>query len=445
MKSKNIFRTFGFGASAFRYGLVPEAISDHLPITTSASIGNDDIKLMSWNLLADVHLYNNFMNILGTKILEDDLMNSIRGQDFIYQDRMHHLFSELAQFLYQKSYKINSSDVSGLYLDITTDLLKGFICLDKYSSRLTRSIDPGRAKEKSQSVLLARSKLIEILSDKKHKNHMAHKIAIKHSLELIYHIKQGALKWENRLKLLRSNKNLISEIMDQDLIFLQECTKIDDLRIILGKHMHIASHSVVNGDNVVVAFNRNKFLLKKQLHSDFEGKKPALYSILQHIDTSTSFVVGSIHHPGGKHNFLDKIHKDLQNLANKQDDFMYCIGGDFNHSRGFFLEDTLHYPKHGTMAGSDYGNTNIAVDAFCSNFPLNRAVQVATNMPRCRPARANLVIKFCLTEVTPILHPVIGSVSSKKFNKDKKQNMPYLEAIHNDIDLGQKINIGKFN
>ena len=63
---EQIKSAFRYGNSAFRLGLMPQNISDHLPISAEIKFNPSDEEnhtMLSWNLLADEHLYNNFMNI----------------------------------------------------------------------------------------------------------------------------------------------------------------------------------------------------------------------------------------------------------------------------------------------------------------------------------------------------------------------------------------------
>ena len=103
---KKLKSAFRYGSSAFRYGLVPEGISDHLPVTTKTTIEEEEIAIMSWNLLADEHLFNNFMNVSGSNILEADLNQELGGKENnIYSGTMYHLFAEISQFLIAQNKK----------------------------------------------------------------------------------------------------------------------------------------------------------------------------------------------------------------------------------------------------------------------------------------------------------------------------------------------------
>lgn len=82
--------------TAFCYGLIPEATFDHLPITTLANPTTPPaLNLMSWGLLADSHLYNNFINISGSSLLGKSIMES--GQESFYfssnNNMLCHFFS----------------------------------------------------------------------------------------------------------------------------------------------------------------------------------------------------------------------------------------------------------------------------------------------------------------------------------------------------------------
>ena len=44
---------FRYGTSAFRFGLIPQGISDHLPIVSQLPLKDSQVSMLSWNLLAD--------------------------------------------------------------------------------------------------------------------------------------------------------------------------------------------------------------------------------------------------------------------------------------------------------------------------------------------------------------------------------------------------------
>lgn len=439
---KKLKSAFRYGSSAFRYGLVPEGISDHLPVTTKTTIEEEEIAIMSWNLLADEHLFNNFMNVSGSNILEADLNQELGGKENnIYSGTMYHLFAEISQFLIAQKKK---------EIVVEEKILKEFRQIASQPSRRALSRNPDIAKERTQKVELARNKLVEILLNTKHKNHHEHKLAIKHSMELIYHIKEdkGALKWQNRLKRLIDNRKLVKEIREQDIIALQECTNPEDIKQLLSENMEIHVHNVKGNDkstdNVVVAFNKKKFFFVEKLGENFEGKKPALYVKLKHLQSGQDFVFGSIHHPGGEHDFRQKIMDDANKLI-KDADIPFIIAGDYNHTKEQFVEtfsEIIHYPDSGTMAGSDYNNTNKAIDGFLSNQTLQ--VNTSNLMQRSKPAvtELNVVFKLNNHQTEYIVEPSLLPASlCTNFPFQPMQINTAFSTLHHDEELAIRQNL----
>ena len=128
--------TFRQGVSAHLFGIVVKGYSDHLPIRAEFQLSQDiKLKVISWTLLADDHLYNNFMNITGTQKLFEAMQPST-SEDNIYggsieKNKLYYFFSELATFLYSGNY--TNKDVGNEYI------MNKFIL--NQPSRLTRSRD----------------------------------------------------------------------------------------------------------------------------------------------------------------------------------------------------------------------------------------------------------------------------------------------------------------
>jgi endonuclease/exonuclease/phosphatase family metal-dependent hydrolase len=260
-------------------------------------------------------------------------------------------------------------------------------------------------------------------------------------MELIYHIKNpnGVLRWENRFALFKKNKPAVAELMSQDIVALQECTSPSDIEDLFRDHQgenkrmafisHTISRSLPSTDNIVIAYDQNKFKLvestdyENPLKTSFKGEsikegksidvdlKPAIYCTLQDKKTGELFIVASIHHPGGTHDFRSQIVDNIKLLQANQPHMPFFIAGDYNHTAQQFskLDDEnqskvppLFYPTDfGTMAGSDFGNTNKSIDAIMSNEHLEGRVVISSAMTRSPPAETPLNISFQLLQHDP--------------------------------------------
>lgn len=394
------------GTSAFRFGLIPQGTSDHLPITASIeTTGKTTFSLMSWNLLADVHLYNNFMNVTGTKeffcAIQEVSNNNIyclNGSE--QQNKLYHYFSELAHFLYE-----NRTDNT---INFTAELLKKFsdaAFFDFYSSHLARSRSAETAEKNKIAVITSRQKMSKILLDSSHPNHHEFCLAIQHSLELYHHIKYGALKWENRFSVIQQNQRLIASLQNADFLCFQECTAPEDFKKIQLSQTWI-THKVNQGtnDHCALAYNQQKFNLIETIkgalgsHVDqhgkiIEGNKPFILGKFENIETREHLIIGSVHHPGGNHQCINEILAAVKTLQGPLDQAIdFFIAGDYNHTQEYFTDNrcTLHYPTFGTMAGSDYDNTNKAIDAVLTSSTKNCCLHVerAAVLPLAAPAEA---------------------------------------------------------
>ncbi|MDF1646053.1 MAG: hypothetical protein P1U61_03590 [Legionellaceae bacterium] len=428
---KQLQHAFRYGTSAFRFGLIPQSVSDHLPITAELPLGTDSIKMLSWNLLADEHLFNNFMNISGRDYLERALLKKLEDKENnIYNKAIHHLLAEIAQYLL-------SSEENG-EINITRELLNHFIPNNAQPSRKAHSDIPEVAQEKTRQVEEARSCLVDILCDSNDSNAHEYQLALKHCVELIYHIKSpdGALHWTNRFNRLTQNQEAIEELAAQDILAFQECTNPNDMENLLKKSheqsrnitfiQHNLSRTGQSTDNVVLAFDTDKYQLVQQetptnpLKSSFKGKKPALYCKLQDIRTGKIFIVGSIHHPGDKHDLRHEIEESVAQLQEEDTTIPFYIAGDYNHTAEQFAcnteycaqeHTTLFYPtNNGTMAGSDYHNTNEAIDAIMSNQVLTDRIRVSPSIILSPPAPTPLHVHIALFEQPNQTHETVDAI-----------------------------------
>lgn len=393
---------FRHGTSAFRFGLILEAPSDHLPISAFVNPSSaPSMRLMSWNLLADSHLYNNFMNITGSHLLAQEILQS--GQENLYVSKqsnmLYHFFSELSQFLYktaaQNTVRINEK------------ILREFIKLSNQPSRLTRSRNPETAKQKEKLAQISRQQIIDLMLNSKHQHHADFKLAIEHSLELVHHIlsEQGALKWKNRFTHIMQNQKLLREMHKMDFICLQECTSPKDMIMLLNhfeERFGLLSHQTDprSDDHCAILFDQQKFVLETKINYAIEGKKPAIFARFHPKGKpEQAFIVASIHYPGGNHHLMKALQEQIDALKKASDEKIeFFMLGDFNHTEDFFEESKTHnivFPNMGTMAGSDYGNTNEAIDALTTNIDKNEVdVGLMQLLPTAAPAKKMLNIEF---------------------------------------------------
>lgn len=382
-----------YGSSAFRLGLVTSGVSDHLPIQIQADMAGRKLRLISWNMLADQHLYNNLMNVSGAKLLNKYINE--KGIGVAYQNKMHHFFSELAQYLMKQ--------VVGGEVVITKAILGQFVSLAVQNSLLARSKDPVVAEQRRQAVIKARKELMAIFSDDTHP--LAHelKLAIKHSMELIYHIQngKGALAWRNRVRHLQENRKLLQRLSTSDVIALQECTDPKEVLELLQTHnpnFRMVVHRVNDrtSDQCVLVFDESKLAIDSEvIKTDFSGQKPCLYARFVDLQTKEKCVLGSIHHPGGNHDHIDTIRENLQTLQQGQG-YKSFVMGDYNHRADEFRAHAdILYPESGTMAGNDYGNNNQAIDGVLTNASSDEVkVKLVKLMRPAVPIKAPFEVKF---------------------------------------------------
>lgn len=388
---------FRRGTSAHRLGLIQEGVSDHLPI--KILIKNDSSTLISWNLLADAHLYNNFMNISGTQQLLAAINESNIYSGTENNNKLYHYFSELGQFLYD-----HRKDEHIITLDKT--ILEQFNSLQQYGSLLTRSRDPKTEQTKIDQAQQSRQAIANILLDKEHEHAHEFQLAIQHSVDLIYHIKhnRGALKWSNRLERLKENKNLIHMLNATDFLCLQECTNPADIQGLLPNKACL-THRINNttSDHCALFYDSSKFqLIGQPLFCELDGgKKPCIIARFKHIELGHELIVGSVHHPGGEHNLIHDIISKINTLKLIPDEKIeFYLPGDYNHSQAFFdkqpsSDHHLLYPSLATMAGNDYNNMNKSIDAILTNTSANDInIERINCIPISKPTEMPLRVRF---------------------------------------------------
>ena len=129
--------------------------------------------------------------------------------------------------------------------------------------------------------------------------------------------------------------------------------------------------------------------------TSFEKSKPAVFCRLKNIITGEQFIVGSIHHPGGNHDLRNYIKDCAIKLQGRGNDMPHFIAGDYNHTPEQFKQLDINYTGtpiyfphvKGTMSGSDYSNTNKAIDGIMSNKDLKDSVKVSSSISLVAPCR----------------------------------------------------------
>jgi hypothetical protein len=434
LEEKLTHSAFRRGTSAFRLGLIPTGPSDHLPLIAKIKHQEQaNLTLLSWNLLADDHLFNNFMNISGIRLLADILKEHYPEGNSYYnqqENKLFYFFAELAQYLYKNQ--------ANNRIHVTKKLLQEFIAIKNQSSNLARSRDPKIAEEKIKQVENARAEIIALFCKALALNFsQAHELqlAIKHSLEMIHHIEnpQGALKWVNRLQHIKDNSALIDQLQNSDFLCLQECTKPDDIVCLLKtdeKEFRSITFRVDErtNDHCALIYDNKKFaLIGEPIKYALENKKPCIFAKFQDRNTDQCFIMGSIHHPGGKHNLLEDLLKQAASFKQAPDEKInFYILGDYNHTENFFKHPNLIYPAQGTMAGCDFGNINCPIDALLTNHNASAIdLQLAVGLSVSTPAqRLPLVVQFESSEkiAYPRFFQMVDREIEKAFDPELTQS-----------------------
>ena len=451
--------SFRKGISAFRYGLITSGISDHLPISGSVTSNtNGNINIFSWNLLSDDHTFNSFMNVTGTGILIGDLrepsnteqphdrlcLEKIKQKYFPeetgiiklkYYDGMNikFFFSELSQFLYANK-KVTShhpGNSTNYEIEFTASTLDRFI-IEQTSVKLR----PDASDEDITLIQKERQYILDILLDKDNPNHHEYQLAIRHALEIIFHLKEGSFTFDNRLLRLSEQKELLANMQRQDILCFQECSVPADLQHFLenetGKNISSISTSTKEGnkDHVAIMFDSNKYQLTgpAPIKSSFGGRKPYIIATLENILTKEKIIVGSIHHPGGRENVLDELKGHIKILQDEIGDVPYFIMGDYNHTSDFFHDPLLQFPDHATLTANDYDNYGKSIDGVLTNkhidfdsktnlitdtMRINIAIQEISNGMIKASAPARLLQRVENANTKPISDGILGIAEAK--------------------------------
>ncbi|MFZ4077659.1 MAG: hypothetical protein ACOYKA_06710 [Legionellaceae bacterium] len=381
---------FRRGTSLFRFGLIPSNVSDHLPIDIHLRLNQEDHNLLSWNMLSEAHLFNNFMSVTGLTTIHklmDQLLREQGGTN-IYQAKgmSYHLFAELSQFLYHKLYPEEGvSPVRGpeppKKIKIDEHLLEEFCHL---STQGTRILGRHGSEEDIKQVELARHAFLRLYTSEDPS--IAHDIrqSMLHALDMIYHIKhqEGALTWANRLKSLRQNKALLAHLLDKELLMFQEVTDTADLFALFkgsdgSSSMQLIEHpGAPSQDNCVILFDKDRYALVGEPVKGDVHRKPYIFAVLKDKLNGKLLISASIHHPGGEVDYRQTYLDVVDELRKKHQDvhLPYVIAGDYNHTASQFGQINprarmkMLYPMTGSMAGNDYGNVNQGIDGVCTDL-----------------------------------------------------------------------------
>jgi hypothetical protein len=151
-------------------------------------------------------------------------------------------------------------------------------------------------------------------------------------------------------------------------------------------------------DHCALFYNPHKYELvgEAKCFALENNKKPCLMARFKDKATGQDLIIGSIHHPGGHENHIHEIVEQLKDLS--ENTLPTYILGDYNHTESFFKSSIPDYeilfPKLGTMAGGDYGNTNLSIDAVLTNTNRNHLEISRLPMMACPPALMPIKVHF---------------------------------------------------
>jgi hypothetical protein len=354
-------------------------------------------------------LFNNFMNISGIQTIHDEMNNLLQDRSGnIYKQKRfeYHFFAELSQFLYSR--KNNNLRM----ITIDEEALREFCNLD---AQPTRIFGRSASDEQKKQVVLAREAFLQLYSTENQM--MSHEVrqSIRHALEMIYHIKEGALPWNKRLQCLKNNKELVDNMLHKELLMFQEVTQPDDLHALLNTadegHMKMLRHNSnpqgESKDNCVLMYDDRRYELIGDPKKGDIHKKPYIFALLRDKKNNQLMIAASIHHPGGDHDYRQNYLKIVSMIRSEYNDpsLPYIIAGDYNHTAHQFhvisegtqthhishndtdLLTTMSYPEKGSMSGNDYSNLNLGIDGVMSNQPAEKIrVSIAEHLMMSQPA-----------------------------------------------------------
>lgn len=393
-------------------------ISDHLPISIQTTgLYDYSIKLMSWNLLADVHMPNSFKDFradyLNAKILGLSSFGYYGKKDSRDICDNFGLFFDLATFITSHPFYQDQSSYlrllrpNGEEEQISTEEFE-MVLNDWIVKKLDPEVKKWSGNISDEALQQLRN---EIVTQIKNKGFLdSFKSSCVSACKLIKHIE--SMKWEQRLARLSENKTLIHQLKQQDFITLQECTQPEEfLKSIFGENWQ-QEYGLLKtkastrkrgpysddlpGDWCVVIYKKSTWKLDEYTLPKFlalgNNNKPGILAKFVTIDENQALIVGSIHHPGGEN--LNQIDKVISETPDRITPFI--INGDFNHTK-----DELSVPagvtltesssSFGTMAGNDWDGVHMgrSIDLCLHSESLN--VEVETVLPIDRSSDAGVV------------------------------------------------------
>jgi hypothetical protein len=363
------------GVNTSRLGLLTTSYSDHLPIKTSFQ----EKSIMSWNMLAEMHLKNQLMGVSGYKWLVNIVKKYRKDleEEDVHTTHKNIYFKDMSVFLAEFARFALSTKSRANEVFINAELIENFI-----------SSDPSKAKN--------RREIVKLINNQAANNRQECLLALVHACQMYDHI-TTTLQWDRRYEHFGQDTDLISEFRSKDFTCLQECSKpeailasINAADVKAGKQptYGMISHKVRGDDHCVIIYNTQKYKIvgepdKFALGKGEEKNKPCILCKFEKIATNPDkpeqFIIGSIHHPGGDKQFqLTDILSHVQTLQNTAGNLPYCICGDYNNTAEALkgaLKSTQSRTAHfhsatsfgGTMAGQDYGNANKAIDGVLSS------------------------------------------------------------------------------
>lgn len=398
-------RTFGVRRTGAGVGVgaegdkTPISVSDHAPIIGSVALDNHQIEIISWNMLSDTHLENNFFDLTGLKSYKKFIDKYIKGevgeassvtQEYLksnyYKSKLSVLFQELATYAEKhQGFREGITEFT-----FTSEMLKDFSNSDFFIPNNLTSEDKAKRKLDRQ-VMLDFIQEIPSISRGEFVANDFHALT-EHALRTFYAIEYGGLKWQERKQQItpQAYKRMHETLDHAGFICFQECTSPSDMLDEINKSGRTeyqmltlkAKDKVDNQDHCVIIYNPNIYELEERSNYKLgDGKKPAIVARFKKLDDGNPIVVGSLHHPGSKpgdpqENQVPDILLQAHKMQ-KEVDIPVVIAGDFNNRADFFydsLSGTGYTIKSthnsGTTIAPEYGNKYKAVDCVLSNRPI---------------------------------------------------------------------------
>lgn len=376
MLSEKYTSAYRLGIGNQRLGLFKSAVSDHIPV----SFNFQGERCLTWNMLADKYLECSFLNLSGLQLLQANISdrNSLKN-------KCHVFMQNFVGFIYSKYVDAN-------VLEINAGHFAEFMAKVKLSLQSDYQ------------------EVVDILCNENDINHEEYQNCLRHALQLQKLINSGEISWLSRLRLLSGDKDFVGELQQHGFMSLQECTNPRDvLELIqtMDERFDVIIHTVEDdtNDHCALIYDKNKYELQDTVKFGLGGGwKPAILARFKNRETGECCVIGSIHHPGRKSLETPLILEQLKKLIGSSVDIPYLVAGDFNRApEEIVSSDTVYFvadildKKLGTMAGPDYGNTNVCIDNAISNQA--GVIGERIHLPIARPIDLDLEIKFSFDSV----------------------------------------------